>query len=375
MTRKKKPAVEPITLGLIALCYLGLALSTTVIAGFSTALALILTTLLVALHSSLQHEALHGHPTRIKWLNEMLVFPAVGLLVPYGRFRDTHLAHHHDEILTDPYDDPESNFLDPKVWAGMPAWKRAIRQVNNTLLGRILMGPALSMISFVRGDVAAVRAGNRKIILCWSLHVLGIVPVIWWLQATATMPLWAYFAAAYLGFGLLKIRTFLEHRANESETGRSVVIEDRGLLAFLFLNNNFHAVHHAHPGVAWYRLPGLYQNDRQAVLLRNGNYVYPNYRTVFRKYLLKAKDPVPHPLRPGPWAGLKVRANPFRQCRMPVGFGPSAKIWPKCPPQRRQWDSMRVVNRVLSCLVPIAPGIASQKLGQPVPLSNLVFDG
>jgi fatty acid desaturase len=40
--------------------------------------------------------------------------------VPYLRFRDTHLAHHHDPNLTDPYDDPESNFQDPAVWARTP---------------------------------------------------------------------------------------------------------------------------------------------------------------------------------------------------------------------------------------------------------------
>ena len=42
----------------------------------------------------------------MKWLNEALVFPALSLAIPYQRFRDSHLAHHNDEILTDPYDDP-----------------------------------------------------------------------------------------------------------------------------------------------------------------------------------------------------------------------------------------------------------------------------
>ena len=36
-------------------------------------------------------------------------------------------------------------------------------------------------------------------------------------------------------------------------------------------------------------------------------------------------------------AGLKVSATPFRQWRLPVGGGPSSKMWPKWPPQRRQW--------------------------------------
>ena len=76
-----------------------------------------------------------------------------------------------------------------------------------------------------------------------------------WLLAVGAMPVWAYLLAAYLGWSLLKIRTFLEHRAHEAARARTVIIEDRGPLALLFLNNNFHVVHHMHPGVPWYRLP------------------------------------------------------------------------------------------------------------------------
>ena len=41
-----------------------------------------------------------------------------------------------------------------------------------------------------------------------------------------------------------------------------MIIEDRGPLAILFLNNNFHAVHHANPRLAWYRLPAEYARRR-----------------------------------------------------------------------------------------------------------------
>ena len=60
-----------------------------------------------AAHSSLQHEALHGHPTRSAALNEALVFLPLGLLFPYRRFKMLHLRHHNNSALTDPYDDPE----------------------------------------------------------------------------------------------------------------------------------------------------------------------------------------------------------------------------------------------------------------------------
>ncbi len=112
------------------------------------------------------------------------------------------------------------------------------------------------------------------------------------------MNLWLYLLCAYVGLSILKIRTFLEHRAHFLVAARTVVVEDRGLLAFLFLNNNFHAVHHQHPGIAWYRLPALYKVQRDQFLAGNQHYCYANYRQVFNEYFLQAKEPVSHPHMP-----------------------------------------------------------------------------
>ena len=111
------------------------------------------------------------------------------------------------------------------------------------------------------------------------------------------MPVWAYLSAVYAGLSLIKIRTFLEHQADRRAAGRTVIIEDRGPLSFLFLNNNLHAVHHAYPRIPWYRLPKLYRDNRERFAARNGGYVYRSYAEIFRKYLLRSKDPVAHPLR------------------------------------------------------------------------------
>ena len=100
------------------------------------------------------------------------------------------------------------------------------------------------------------------------------------------------------GNSLIKIRTFLEHRAHEAHRARTVVVEDRGPLSLLFLNNNFHVVHHCHPNVPWYDLPALYRGNRDHYLRRNEGYVYRSYAQIFARYLLRAKDPVPHPIWP-----------------------------------------------------------------------------
>ena len=290
--------VEWPTLALLAGCYAAWAAVTAAAGALGPALAIPLTAATLALHSSLQHEVLHGHPLSRRAWSEALVFPALGLAVPYQRFRDLHLAHHRDESLTDPYDDPESNYLDPAVWVRLPRWRRAVLRANNTLLGRMALGPAVTLLPWWREEARAARAGDRAVRRAWALHALGVAPVALWLATVGTIPVWAYLAAAYLGLSILKIRTFLEHRAHEKAAGRSVIIEDRGPLALLFLNNNLHAVHHAHPKVPWYALPDFYAARRDLFLAKNRGYRYRSYAEVFRAHFLRAKDPVPHPLRP-----------------------------------------------------------------------------
>lgn len=296
MTRTGSRIIEWPTLLVLVFCYTVWAISTTILYDFSAILGLIILTLSITLHSSLQHETIHGHPLPSRWWSELLVFPALGLLVPYERFRDTHLKHHHDPNLTDPYEDPETNYLDPKVWSKLSPTTQRILLLNNTLLGRILLGPSISLIILISDDFKNARAGDWNITRAWILHLVGIVPVLTWVWYLGSVPLWLYIVAAYLGFGLLKIRTYLEHRAHLQPRGRTVIVNDRGPMAFLFLNNNFHLVHHMQPEVPWYKLPKLFDANRARYLERNEGYLYKNYFEILRKYLFTRKDPVPHPL-------------------------------------------------------------------------------
>ena len=288
-------APEGPTLALIAVTYAVWIAGTGWLYAVAPVAGWIATVVAIAQFSSLQHEALHGHPFRNRLLNEALVFPALTVFVPYRRFRDTHIAHHRDPRLTDPYDDPESNYLDPAVWARLSRPVRRLLRFNNTLLGRILLGPAIGIVTFTRDDLRRARAGDRAVTQAWALHAAGLALVLGWLEMVGQMPVATYLAAAYLGFAILKIRTFLEHRAHEAVPQRTVIIEDRGPLAFLFLFNNLHVVHHLYPGVPWYRLPRIYAEGRDRFRAANGGYVYRSYAEIFRRHLLHAKDPVPHP--------------------------------------------------------------------------------
>ena len=243
--------VEWPTLALLLACYAGWGLSIFWLAALWLPLGFVSVTVFIALHSSLTHEMVHGHPFENASANEALAFPCLGLLVPFRRFQDLHLAHHQDNNLTDPYDDPESNFLDPEVWALQSRLAQRVLMFNNTLLGRILIGPAIGFVSFVRADIREMRAGNKAVRLAWVLQVPSVALVLSFVWLSS-MPVWTYLLAAYFGYGIIKIRTFLEHRAHERCSGRTAIVEDRGFLAFLFLNNNLHVVHHMHPKVPWY---------------------------------------------------------------------------------------------------------------------------
>src|SRR3712207_2919575 len=97
----RKRRVEWPTFGLLTACY-GIWGASVWLAAEVTPWALVVCVLCVTLHGSLQHEALHGHPTRSLRLNEALVFPALGLVFPYRRFRTLPLRPHNNDALTDP---------------------------------------------------------------------------------------------------------------------------------------------------------------------------------------------------------------------------------------------------------------------------------
>ncbi|MDZ7603642.1 MAG: fatty acid desaturase [Hoeflea sp.] len=250
----------------------------------------------ITLHSSLQHEFLHGHPFRTQKLNDLLISPPIGVLVPYLRFKSCHLTHHINENITDPYDDPESYYLDRTVWASLPSWFQSLLVANNTLVGRMTLGPALATVGFLRSEFTRAKAGDREILTIWLRHVLAVAVLFWLISAYGSLPPIAYFIAAYFGMGLLMVRSFLEHQAVEKTNQRSVIIETRGPLSLLFLNNNYHSVHHAYPSLAWYRIPAFFRENRERFLRMNGGYRYESYWEVLRRFAFRPKEPVAWPM-------------------------------------------------------------------------------
>lgn len=294
--RSRALRIEWPTVALLVACYGLWGMAGYVLYPAEPIVALVLIGITIALHSSLQHEALHGHPTRSAWLNEALVFAPLGVFYPYRSYKRTHIQHHEDERLTDPFDDPESYYRALKDWETMPVVLKRLLVWNNTLIGRMLLGPPLMVVGFTVSEWLKIMKGDRQVMVAWVLHVLGLIPTLLVVSLVFGIPVWLYIGvSAYLGLSIIALRSYCEHQWSERPDGRTIIVET-SLLAPLFLNNNLHFVHHKLPSAAWYRLPSLYRARRAEWLAMNDGYVFANYFEVFRAFAFKAKEPVVHPV-------------------------------------------------------------------------------
>lgn len=299
-TRRGRTVEWP-TLALAAVIYCGWIGVTLLHAQLPWWLVSALGAWLVAWHSSLQHEVLHGHPTRSRTINTALGYPPLALWIPYERYRATHLKHHHDERLTDPLDDPESRYWRPDDWARLTPWQQRLVRAQATLVGRLTIGPFWAIATFIADEWAQVRAGDRRLARVWGWHLLGVAAIIVWLEAVCDMSVVVYAALIVVpGTALMLIRSFAEHRANRDVAHRTAIVESASPLAVLFLFNNLHAAHHARPDIPWYRLPRFYRENRARFIQANGGLVYGGYRDVVRRFLVRPHDAPIHPLGRAP---------------------------------------------------------------------------
>jgi fatty acid desaturase len=118
----------------------------------------------------------------------------------------------------------------------------------------------------------------------------------------------------YPATALLMIRSLAEHRAAEGVQDRTAVVENAGLLGWLFLNNNLHLLHHERPHLPWYALPAQWRAMRADLLTARGGPVYRGYLEVAMLYALRPHHTGPHPNSPGrssPYAPAMGRDPPL----------------------------------------------------------------
>ena len=295
MEKQNVPFIEWPTLLLLAVNYLAFALICSFYHQLPWWVLLVAGAYIVGLHGSLQHEVIHGHPTRNRLLNEILVFPSLWLWLPFDLYRDSHLKHHIDDRITDPFEDPESYFVAGAEWDSLNLLQRTCYWIRNTVPGRLLIGPAWACMTLVRQETARFLNADFSHLNLWMKHVISAALVILWLRLF-NIPLLEYIVLfAYPGLALTMLRSFLEHQTDTMPAHRTVVVKSGKVMGLLFLNNNLHALHHEQPALPWYRLPQVWQQNSREILNRNGGYFYRSYFQVIRKHLFSPKAHPRHP--------------------------------------------------------------------------------
>jgi fatty acid desaturase len=284
------------TLGLAVIILGGFALWTLYFNALPLWIAVPLGNVVLAWYGSLQHETIHGHPTSSRRVNAMIGGLPFSLWVPYAIYLETHIQHHRHSgrRLTEVGHDPESFYLPPGHLARVGRLRRAMLEANCTLVGRLVLGPAIAIATFWAQEVRKVRVcrRHRRILLG---HCLAAMAVLTWTCGVCRIPLLVYvLLVVYPSISLTHLRSFAEHRADDQSQSRTNVVEAHAFWALIFLNNNLHAAHHMYPRAPWYELPRLWRHMRSSQGMTGR--IFKGYKEVARQYLCRPFITAEHPL-------------------------------------------------------------------------------
>ncbi len=308
--RRTSGRLEAPTLALTALIYGGWLLITFFWRALPIWVAVPAGAWLCAWQMSLQHEVIHGHPTRFQRLNDLIGAPPLNLWLPYALYRDSHRLHHRDTHLTDPLEDPESTYMSAEGWRRAGIVRRRLHVACNTLVGRLLLGPPRAVASFWLRQGRLIADGRRDLARVCLAHGVGVALVLVWVCGVCHIGLFTYVSGVvYPATALVMIRSLAEHRAAAGVEDRTAVVEHAGVLGLLFLNNNLHLLHHTRPELPWYVLPARWRAMRADLLTAREGPVYRSYFEVAALYALRPHHPGPHPHAAQP--SIPGRSSPF----------------------------------------------------------------
>jgi fatty acid desaturase len=287
-TTATERAVEWPTILLAAVIYAGWA----ALIGFHAAIPWPLTVAagawLIAWHGSLQHETIHGHPTRSRTINALVGAVPLSLWLPYAIYRDSHVAHHRSPAITDPLHDPESRYVGGD---GRGRWQA---RVQATLIGRLVFGPPLAVMALLGDEARRLRIAPLRVLRDWAPHLLAVAGIVACLEASGFGTLRYILLIVWPGTSLTLLRSFAEHRADIPGPARAATVERGGLLGLLYLNNHLHTAHHDRPELAWYRLPAHQRRHRNRLEALSGP-PHRSYGEIVRRFALRPHDRLVHP--------------------------------------------------------------------------------
>ncbi|MFJ3428237.1 MULTISPECIES: fatty acid desaturase [Pseudomonas] len=250
----------------------------------------------VVLWMSVQHELLHGHPTRFNGLNKVLGYAPFALWYPYTLYRDSHLQHHRDHDLTLPGIDPESRYMTQAHWQGSSKLLRGLLWLNKTVPGRLLVGPPLALYGMAQEELRRLRRGDRQAWCMWLTHGFFTLLMFAFIAYCSELAVWQYvFLVTVPVLSVGMVRSFYEHRPAVRPEQRTVLNEAGWPWTWLFLNLNLHLVHHDLPSLPWFYLPRVYRARRAQWQQRSGGFLVQGYGELIRRHAVQAIDSPQHP--------------------------------------------------------------------------------
>lgn len=218
------------------------------------------------------HDAAHRGTGRSTLASEVLGRFAMLLVVPFGSFplfRWLHLTHHgHVNEGTDA--DPDDWVTHGPLWKLVPRWPFVDLHYLRFWAHRIRSRPAAEIAETLALFTAfgvlvtslVVAGYGREVLLLWVLpHRITMVVLAWWFD--------------YLPHHGLQDT----NRTNRYATTRTIV-GGEWLLTPLLFSQNYHALHHIHPIVPFYRYVRAWRQDEEAYVERGAPLVSPAFREV-----------------------------------------------------------------------------------------------
>jgi fatty acid desaturase len=187
---------------------------------------------------------------------------------------------------------------------------------RNTFIGRLLLGPAFSLAATASDALRKLAQRDFSDVPAWLAHGAALAALTTWLSRDCGISPWLFIVGAgYPALALNAVRSFHEHRNADAYEHRSVINEAAWFWRLLFLNNNYHAVHHDLPGLPWFALRRVYRERRAQYLLRNGGFLVNGYREWLTSH---AATPIAHPLHASMQTGAaSTRRRQIQPKRLP----------------------------------------------------------
>jgi fatty acid desaturase len=247
-------------------------------------------------HFSLQHEAIHSMRGVPRWLRHALVWPPIGIWFPFELYRRSHSLHHRNDHLTHPVEDTESFYHGEEEWEDYGHLWQWLLIVNQTFLGRVLVGPILRTPRFFLKEIGTMVAGNSANAGIWLRHLVGVALMLTLVKSVFDVsPLRYLVEFVYPGLMLGMMRSFTEHRWGERPNERTAVVESNWVFGLLFLWNNLHVVHHAFPTLPWWKVPSVWRQHRDLIQAHNGGFVFRGYGEIARRWFVTPNFIPVHP--------------------------------------------------------------------------------